>query len=965
MDPQMDPQMDPDIGELDGHRPPQAVGVVSPLAEVARGLLDRPADVLGEIDLSAVAVVTPGGRAGRQLLLEIDRLAAADGIRFIPPLLTTAASLDQVIGIPDPPVAADDATALAALARGLEEVARGSDPREAGWMPTDPDPLEHRAIARRILDADRAVRAGGRDWDEVTRMAERLGGDGGRYRGLQRVVSAASAALRERGLVFRDEAIEQVVAVVESDARVEPSTTEIVLVGVVDLGPRDRRLLTALARRGVVVRPLLVATDEDVDRFDDWGTLRVSAWQDRPPVVPMDSVRIESRPMDVAAGLVDWLQERQREAGGRLDPDDVAIVVADESMGETIRRELDAAGVGVHLGQGRSPLADGPARTLERLAHWCDRPDSLAFGGLLSDPAIEAALRADLQVADVWADWSGWAADQMPRPVDPGWFEPDASAPDFVKDRANRLAAVDEAIRRLLHDLPVGEGPAPSTVRVPEVLDLLARIDRLAGDASPWSDVALRAVRTAAERLAGIPLELAPQVTVREAMLLMLDTLAGLSQPDPGRPDAVETIGWVDAAFDPAPGIAVLGLHDAAVPGTAEDPWLPDTLRRKLGLEHADLRTARDAWVLSVILGRDPHAAFLLPREDGAGERLTPSRLLFGDRGPALAARVTHLFRDVTPRVEPGAVVTAFPRMRPPSDVGGIVRPTMSVTEFRLFLQSPYRYWLRHALRLDAEPPAGRELDARHFGTVLHAAVEEFGRREIERLRDGRAPSIDVDDIHAEMRSGMRDALHRIARGTATPGLRIQERILDQRLRRTAEIQSARTLEGWRVHAVEWAIDRELDLPDGTVQRIKGRIDRIDRHDDRGWMLLDFKTSDSGKRPDPAHRRRDGTWIDLQLPLYRWAAVQDPQAPDLEDIRSGYFVVGGRPDRIGLQPSKTIDPLQEEAMDTAREIVRAIRVGLFDHLGPGTPYPGDPVTLLMRSTALAADEAAGVAGGEA
>jgi len=68
--------------------------------------------------------------------------------------------------------------------------------------------------------------------------------------------------------------------------------------------------------------------------------------------------------------------------------------------------------------------------------------------------------------------------------------------------------------------------------------------------------------------------------------------------------------------------------------------------------------------------------------------------------------------------------------------------------------------------------------------------------------------------------------------------------------------------------------------------RIKGKIDRIDRNLRTGaWMIVDYKTSESGKRPEATHqathqatgaRRRDSgrTWDDLQLPLYRHLAGQ-------------------------------------------------------------------------------------------
>jgi hypothetical protein len=596
----------------------------------------------------------------------------------------------------------------------------------------------------------------------------------------------------------------------------------------------------------------------------------------------------------------------------------------------------------------------------------------VAFGGLLADPAILAAVRRgtsfhadDLEPGDPqgspWGDWTAWAAEQMPRPATPDWMQPTGMPPasesqrQRIERRARRLEAVDVVLRRLV-GVP-GES-APLGVQILAILDMLQRVDAGAGPDSPWSEASLRAVRSAADQLLAIPEPLQPRLDASDAVMRLLTALRSVQIPDPADPAAVETIGWLESPFDPAPNLVLTGLHDAAVPGRAEDPLLPQSIRRDLSIEDADRRFARDAWVLATVLGRDPECRIILSRRDAGGEELVPSRLLFGDRGEELARRVKHLFQKVEDRPSPVIDGTCFSRMTPGSSStsGRIVRPTMSVTEFRTFLQSPFRYWLRHVLELEVGSPIGRELDARFFGIVLHDAVEAFGKNEIERLRAGRSPLLDAEAIHEEMLAGLRDSLATRAVGVPGPGLRLQNRILERRLRQVAEVQAQRTLDGWRIHAVEWRIDRSLDMPDGPSQKITGRIDRIDRHDEHGWMLLDFKTSDSNKSPDAAHRRGDGTWLDLQLPLYRWAASFESGAPEIDRISSGYFVVGSSPGKIGVKASKKIDPLFEEAMDTAREVVRSIRAGYFDEVGGKLPHADDPIALLMRTTALTTDD---------
>ena len=117
-----------------------------------------------------------------------------------------------------------------------------------------------------------------------------------------------------------------------------------------------------------------------------------------------------------------------------------------------------------------------------------------------------------------------------------------------------------------------------------------------------------------------LPAALTPMLDASEAMAVMVELVGRGSLPDPGAADSIETIGWLEAPFDPARRLLVTGLHDAAVPGRRDDPLLPDGLRSELGLEDDRRRTARDRWVLATILGRDPEARFLVSRHDALGE---------------------------------------------------------------------------------------------------------------------------------------------------------------------------------------------------------------------------------------------------------------------------------------------------------------------------------------------------------
>ncbi|MAB71555.1 MAG: hypothetical protein CMJ54_03515 [Planctomycetaceae bacterium] len=952
------------------HSTPIHLGSGAPLVKAASVLLDRPVDALGEVDLSRVLVVVPGARAGRQFLLALVAEAEGRGIRFVPPRTTTPSELVfSMRGRPAQPVADRP------LHRGVLAAVLGAADADtlAGVIRPDADWIERFTVADALLDADRTVAAAGRDWADVVSTVERsveLGGESDRYRRIESLLARAEADLGNLGWLAPETAKRLLVEAglgasdeVEGTVAFMDAPEEVVLLGVVDLSARDEAVLA-----GCTVHTMILAAppaggdalpDARLDpRFDAIGRVAPAHWIATPPVIPLASLQIEDKPIDEAEAVVEMLASAADAAeGGRLDPESVAIVVADETAAESFRREIEAAGVTVHLAGGRAFARSGLARTLGTLAIHLNRRDSDGFGRLVADPAFAAAIGRRLDGLDAAAAWSRWAESDMPRPLADGWpGDPDAG------ERADQGTA-----RRTLHaaDAVVTEILAPLGVTATDRLDrmlagLLEVLQRLDDEdaAGLWSEEILRLVRDAVGELIALPEALQPTVTAAEAIRLLLGTLDPARLPDPPDPAAIETIGWLEAPFDPAGRVVVTGCHDAALPGRFTDPILPDSLRATMGLEDEARRHARDLWVLSTILGRDPDARFLVPRRDPRGEPHVPSRLIFGDRGPALARRVVDVFTRPSARNRGGVDVSGFGRPRPTwaDDAARTVNiDRLSVTAFRDYLASPYRFWLKHVLGLRGPDPIGRELDARTFGTVLHHAVEVFGQQDIARHAAGERPCADPDRIHQTMVDAMSEAIDRMCGSKRGAGLLLQERILTARLRVVAIRQAELATEGWRIHAVEDQLDALLDIPGEAPMPVRGRIDRIDHHPEKGWRLIDFKTSDAGKRPDPSHRTK-GRWIDLQLPLYRGLhAGTLPGAPAPAEVATGYFLVTPDPGKIGFAPSKKIDELHEEAMDMAREVVRNIRDGNFDLTGD-PPWDGDPMALVQRTRSLGGED---------
>jgi hypothetical protein len=136
---------------------------------------------------------------------------------------------------------------------------------------------------------------------------------------------------------------------------------------------------------------------------------------------------------------------------------------------------------------------------------------------------------------------------------------------------------------------------------------------------------------------------------------------------------------------------------------------------------------------------------------------------------------------------------------------------------------------------------------------------------------------------------------------------------------------------------------------------LDGRIDRIDYHDGlKRLCVLDYKTADEGRKPEQTHRRKS-EWTDLQLPLYRHLLSSAALPTDVSSsatIDLGYILLPKSPDGFSMALAEwTADDLNA-ADDRAREIIRAVRAGVF--WPPTAPPPAfaEEVAVLCQDNRL-------------
>jgi ATP-dependent helicase/nuclease subunit B len=202
----------------------------------------------------------------------------------------------------------------------------------------------------------------------------------------------------------------------------------------------------------------------------------------------------------------------------------------------------------------------------------------------------------------------------------------------------------------------------------------------------------------------------------------------------------------------------------------------------------------------------------------------------------------------------------------------------------------------------------------------------DFGRSE---LKDSTNPE-EIRD-HLFLALGELAAM-RFGAG-AQPAVQVQIELLKLRLEAFAAKQAERRQQGWKIVHVEQEFGQR-EGNEGPAQfavddrpaLLCGRVDRIDHHEVTGaWAVLDYKSSEKAEDPAKTHCHGDD-WIDLQLPLYRHL-VRELNVTG--DVKLGYIQLPKDTTKTGFKLAEWTDDDLRRADETAREVVRRIRDGIF------------------------------------
>ena len=253
----------------------------------------------------------------------------------------------------------------------------------------------------------------------------------------------------------------------------------------------------------------------------------------------------------------------------------------------------------------------------------------------------------------------------------------------------------------------------------------------------------------------------------------------------------------------------------------------------------------------------------------------------------------------------------------------------MRVTEFKDYLGCPYRYYLRHVLRLESVADGADELDGARFGSLAHEVLRGLGE-------NPDVAAADAETIGKYLDSQVETAVRAHFGAIPMASILVQVEQLRRRLAALARWQAAWAAQGWRIEHVEVspAEGKACLMVDGQPMFLRGRIDRIDVHEASGKrMLFDYKTSDRAQTPEKAHRLK-GEWIDLQLPLYRHLiadlGIEGP-------VELAFIVLPKDIRQVGHLAAEWTEADFDDADRTAAEVVRKVRDQVF--WPPSSPPP--------------------------
>ncbi len=704
--------------------------------------------------------------------------------------------------------------------------------------------------------------------------------DAGRWEQLRDLYQIYLALLRAENLADPNE--------LRLRPSVPPGIRRVVVACISDLATAAAHYLEFLGKHQVEVGILVWNPSGLPAGWDDWGRPLTSEWSECALETGDNQIRFARQVDEEAVRTIDFLAAAEV-------PGDYAVALADETLGASLAAEISRRGGLPFEPQGKTLAADESAKIA---VEW----ENFRMGGDLR------VLRNLLQCPHFFR-WLGGATKLYPTQL---------------------LQACDDLIVQRLAE----------TIEQCPTSDFMDAVQRLR--AEPFTKILESIASEAAQRVLEIWDEINRSSFYKrwtEGRLAAFSRSLRSENLFTGSPEgAVELSGWLETPWLEATRLAVCGCIEGKLPSSVgEHPFLPDSKRAALGITDNARRLARDSYLLSCLLVRhtSDNLCLTLSRFDADGSPVLPSRLLLRTSDKNLPGRVKRLFAIPESDSIPNSRVNAW-RWSLPNFLRKTGISTISPSQCRDYLVCPTRFYWKNTLRRDLYEPDPREMDSRQFGTLIHKALEEFGRRAPDESKAGLIEKLVIEELE-------REALNMFG-SSPTVAVRVQLEAARTRLRAFARVQAGEYESGWRILEVEKKITPATH-PSIVLETLglSAKIDRIERHAEFGLRIVDYKSSADGDDPAKSHfgkahpdhflpesqvtvGGKAKTWKDLQLPLYRYIAAS--LYPDAV-IRTAYFLLPADPDATKVAALEIDDDVYSSAVLCAGEIAARMARGNF------------------------------------
>ena len=395
-------------------------------------------------------------------------------------------------------------------------------------------------------------------------------------------------------------------------------------------------------------------------------------------------------------------------------------------------------------------------------------------------------------------------------------------------------------------------------------------------------------------------------------------------RPRYGRHPRLAIWGLLEARLQRADVLVLGGLNEGTWPAEAgASPWMSRPMQEKLGLPLPERRIG--------LAAHDFTQAFSAPRvvltraARVGGTPTVPSRWLLrlqnAIRGTAVEAALQpdRRWLEWFSRLDAPDAVQPVPPPAPTPPLAARPRE-LSVTRIETWIRDPYAIYARHILGLRVLDPIDADPAAAERGIIIHDALDRF-------VHD--FPR-DLPDDALERLMGIGEEVFR--EKLAWPGVRA---FWWPRFRRIAgwfvDYERQRRSAGYRTVAAEATGRIVLSAGDRTFV-LTARADRIDRHQEGGFSIIDYKTG----QPPTAPQVKCGLVPQLSLEAAMVAAGGFAGLPDDAVERLVYVHLSGG--RVAGEEKV----LKLDAAEVAAEALQGLQRRVEAFFVEETPYRSRP-----------------------